>query len=91
MNAKDLEGQLKAADVRLEQAQQQQEEHRKHSAVRDNENAELLSHLDKLRKKQNEHTLTIESLNGVNTEADVATKQMVGVACQYLGDFEALL
>lgn len=91
IRGKELEGQIKALEVRVEQANKECAEAKHAEGLKDQENHDLMGHIGRLRSKQSEQSLVIEQLNKEIGDVDLVVKTMMTQAGQYLDSFIQLL
>ena len=87
IRGKDLEGQIKAHEVRIEQAHKERDEARHAEGIKDQENHELMAHIGRLRTKQTEQSLVIEELNRDNAQVEAVIRTMVTKAAEFIESF----
>ena len=91
MHGKEVEGQLKAAEVRMQQAAEVCEAAKAQTEAKDREGRDLVAHIQKMRQKQNEQNVIIEKLNGQAKEVAEVVNEILGSSKAYLEGFMQML
>jgi uncharacterized protein YlxW (UPF0749 family) len=77
VHSKDLEAQMAAQQVRLSQAADLCDTAKAQAEAKDQENRDILSHISKMRQKQNDLNLKIEGLTTELSDAQLVVSQML--------------